>query len=475
MGPGFEYFIIFAEMRTGSNFLEVSLNDYEGLQCHGELFNPHFLGGPKKSKKFGISMRDREENPSVLIEKIKSFDDGLHGFRFFHDHDPRILQMCLQDPKCAKIILTRNPVESYISREIVRETKQWRLGDLKQARTSKATFAFDEFSAHLDRHHSFQLELLKGLQVSGQTAFYMAYEDIRDVDVVNGLARFLKVKDKKAKSGTKTKKQNPEPLSEKVTNFAEMESALSSMDYFSLNKAPSFEPRRGASVPKYFAAPKTPIIFLPISSSPSANIVDWLAKLDDVRTEDLVTGLSQKTLRQLKRKFGDHRTFTVLRHPVLRLHEAFVRHILLQGPDCYDAIRQLLRDVYNLPIPKEDPKEDYKQDAHRQAFIAFAKFVKGNLNGQTGVRVDAAWASQAETLRGFSQFMVPDFVFRENQLESDLENLAQIFGTKSPKLKAEASVSPIGLAEIYDESVEAAVKSAYQRDYMMFGFGAWSP
>ncbi|MFV2002753.1 MAG: hypothetical protein ACC619_07195 [Paracoccaceae bacterium] len=35
--------------------------------------------------------------------------------------------------------------------------------------------------------------------------------------------------------------------------------------------------------------------------------------------------------------------------------------------------------------------------------------------------------------------------------------------------------SPFELSEIYDAEVEAAVRSAYQRDYMMFGFGAWRP
>lgn len=46
----------------------------------------------------------------------------LGGFRYFHDHDPRVLDMILDDPGCAKIILTRNPLDSYVSWKIAQAT-----------------------------------------------------------------------------------------------------------------------------------------------------------------------------------------------------------------------------------------------------------------------------------------------------------------------------------------------------------------
>jgi len=33
--------------------------------------------------------------------------------------------------------------------------------------------------------------------------------------------------------------------------------------------------------------------------------------------------------------------------------------------------------------------------------------------------------------------------------------------------------SRFDLSEIYDAEIEAAAQSAYQRDYMMFGFDSW--
>ena len=57
MSRRFEYFALFAEMRTGSNFLEESLNGIPGLTCHGELFNPHFIGHANTSELFGITLQ----------------------------------------------------------------------------------------------------------------------------------------------------------------------------------------------------------------------------------------------------------------------------------------------------------------------------------------------------------------------------------------------------------------------------------
>ena len=46
-GGRFTSFIVLAGMRTGSNFLEANLNQFPDLKSYGELFNPHFVGGPK--------------------------------------------------------------------------------------------------------------------------------------------------------------------------------------------------------------------------------------------------------------------------------------------------------------------------------------------------------------------------------------------------------------------------------------------
>lgn len=470
----FDYFIVFAEMRTGSNFLETNLNAFDGIDCHGEAFNPHFLGYPNQAEILGISQDTRDADPFVLLRQIKHQPSGIGGFRYFHDHDPRILDECLSDPKCAKIILTRNPVDSYVSWKIAQETGQWKLTDVKARKDGKATFDEVEFSDHLDKLQGFQLELLNALQTSGQTGFYVSYDDLQSVAVMNGLARFLGVDEELESLNKNLKRQNPSPISDKVKNFDQMEAVLAGLDRFNLNRTPNFEPRRGPSVPTYVAAAHAPLMYLPMRGGPETQILDWLALVDNVKRSDLLKKFSQKELRQWKRKNKGHRSFTVLRHPVARAHFAFCRHILSTDKHSYTGLRQTLRRRYGIPIPETMPDSSYDRTAHRTAFLAFLTFLKANLSGQTAIRIDATWCAQAQSLEGFGEFALPDRVIREEDLAVELPQLLEQIGHQGPiALGENQDDAPFMLAEIYDSEIEKAAQSAYQRDYMMFGFDSW--
>jgi hypothetical protein len=61
-------------------------------------------------------------------------------FAFFPDHDPRVLGPVLADDTCAKIILNRNPADSYVSLAIARRTDQWKLGDIRSRKTARVRF-----------------------------------------------------------------------------------------------------------------------------------------------------------------------------------------------------------------------------------------------------------------------------------------------------------------------------------------------
>ena len=468
MPDRFDYFVVLAEMRTGSNFLESNLNAYPGLSCHGELFNPHFIGFHNRCEFRELGMDDRAADPLQLIERLRA-EDGLAGFRFFHDHDPRVLAHCLPDPRCAKIVLTRNPIESYVSLKIARATGQWRLTNVTRQRRAQAEFDAAEFEDHLQQLQAFQVEILRGLQVTGQTAFYIAYEDLNDVEVLNGLARHLGVEARLDAPAGNLKKQNPEPLNEKVINPAEMETALARLDRFNLSRTPNFEPRRGPSVPSFVAGAGKPLLFMPVGGGPDASLRKWMAELDGVATEALHSGFTQRTLTDWLRANPDHCAFTVLRHPLERAYTAFSERIL-SGQ--YRGIRESLRRNYGLTLPDADADDGYGPAERRVDFLGFLKFLKANLAGQSGIRVDGAWASQGAILRGFARFLVPDRVLREDELDRELAQLAERFGCAPPSYTGEA---PTGLAEIHDASLEAAAQAAYARDYWEFGFAAWEP
>ena len=467
----FDYFIVFAEMRTGSNFLETNLNAFDGLSCLGEAFNPHFIGYPNKTEILGITQDERDADPARLIEAVRAAP-GLAGFRFFHDHDPRVLALALDDPRCAKIILTRNPLDSYVSWKIAKATNQWKLTDVKRRKDAQAEFDAEEFARHVAGLQEFQVTLLNRLQVSGQVPFYVAYEDLQDLGVMNGLARWLGVSAQLDSLDKSLKPQNPGSVTDKVSNPEDMSRALADLDAFNLTRTPNFEPRRGAAVPSYMGGVKTPLLYLPVAGGPVDTVRGWLAALDSVSEDELFQGMNQKQLRQWKRAMPGHRSFTVIRHPALRAHEVFCTRILSTGPGAYLKIRETLKRQFKLGLPKEG--QSYSAAAHREAFEGFLAFLKANLAGQTAIRVDASWATQSVTLSSFGDFVLPDRVIREDEMEESLADLARRAGHAAPPMpKPSEEQGEFGLGDIYDAALEELVADVYQRDYLMFGFAAW--
>jgi LPS sulfotransferase NodH len=470
--PRFDSFVLFAEMRTGSNFLEANLNSLPGVACYGEAFNPHFIGYPDRPDLLGVTLEQRVRDPRLLLAAIRGQPGVMGGFRFFNDHDPRVLDLVLPDPACAKIVLTRNPVDSYVSRRIAAATGQWKLTNARHAKSETIRFSPDEFEAHLERLQAFQLRLLHALQTTGQTAFYLDYEDVQDVAVINGLAAFLGVEGRLKALDRRLKKQNPEPIEDKVRNFPEMEAALARLDRFNLGRTPCFEPRRGPAIPTLVAAPRAPLLYLPVKSGPDEAVRSWLSALDGGLPP--VEGFTFRSLRQWKAARPLRRSFTVLRHPLARAHAAFCDRILPAGEGAYPEVREHLRRHFGLEVPAEGVGPDWTDADHARAFAVFLTFLKANLAGQTALRVDAAWASQVAVLQGIAAVQFPDMILREETLARDLAQLAAQVGREAPPPPAITDPHAALLARIRSPALEALSREACARDYAAFGFGDWT-
>lgn len=474
MSDRFDAFVIFAEMRTGSNYLEATLNDLPDIDCKGELYNPTFMGHHTTFEMHGIDMDRRERAPLDLLDAvIRNAGDELPGFRFFHDHDPRVLARVLPDPRIAKVILTRNPLDSYVSRRIASETGQWRLTDMKHHKSAKIEFRLWEFETMLADLQGFQMTLQRGMQTTGQSAFYIRYEDINDVEVVNGLAKFLGSKHALDATNAKLKKQNPSDLSEKVENYDHMARSLAKLDRFDLSKTPNFEPARHAAEPSFIALPETGLMFMPIRGAAVEPVKDWMAGLEGIGRDDLLTGLKQKDIRQWMRKHPGHRSFTVLRHPLDRAYHVFNSCILPADRPAFSTIRRVLINRYTLPIPKEGPGAGYDIDRHKEAFIAFLHFLKGNLAGQTSLKVEPVWASQTAILQGMAAFALPDRILREEELIDGLPALAAAQGRGNAAFDMALPEEPFPLSEVHDGEIAKLVGDVYRKDFLNFGFAPW--
>ncbi|MBT8409680.1 MAG: nodulation protein NodH, partial [Alphaproteobacteria bacterium] len=313
----------------------------------------------------------------------------------------------------------------------------------------------------------------RGLQTSGQTAFHIHYDDLADRQIIEGIAGFLGAGAGRGKPPRRGKVQNPKPLSEKVTNFKEMERSLAARDPFELDRLPIYEPVRGPNVPAFVTASKAPLLFMPIKGARDDQLRQWLAALDDKAPDELETGHSQKTLRRWLRQTRPHTVFSVIAHPLERAHTAFCRHILPGGAEPYPAIRDALVRNYKLELPQSADDAGYDAKAHRAALGRFLAFLQGNLGGQTSVRVDGAWASQTAILQAMAQIAIPERLLRADRLAEDLSAIAKLHGASAPDLAAVPEFR-IGLKDIYDAELEKLAQKAYRRDYIMFGFKTWT-
>ncbi|WP_295048561.1 hypothetical protein, partial [uncultured Paracoccus sp.] len=428
MTQGFRSFVIFAEMRTGSNLLEATLNAVRGVTCFGEAFNPYMMGWPDKDDMLGITRAAREADPLPLLARLTDKPGHLPGFRYFHDHDPRVLEPIIQDRACAKIILTRNPLDSYVSTRLAWETNQWKLNETETPIPARITYDGAEFRRMLSAAEDFRRHLTGRLQATGQAAFHLGFDDLRDAGAMTGLLHWLGRTDLgRVEPARDQVPQNPQELALKVANFDAMQADLRDMDPFLLHRLPSFEPRRGPAVPSVMAADAGHgLLFMPVRGGPDRAIRDWLAALGPVEG-----GFTQSSLRQWKRARPGHRSFTVLRHPLLRAWDA-LGHLLSQGNP---ELRDLLRRLHRVPLPPDADLPGLAGDDRLAIFADFLGFLRRNLNGQTSLPTPPHWASQTEILSGFARFAVPDMLVREDRLAEDLAHLARAAGVPETRLE----------------------------------------
>jgi hypothetical protein len=244
-----------------------------------------------------------------------------------------------------------------------------------------------------------------------------------------------------------------------------MLAVVARLDRFNLTRTPNFEPRRPTGIPTAIAAAGAPLLFQPIRSAPDTVVRDWLVSLGNA---GLIEGFEQKSLRQWKRAHPGHRSFTVIRHPLLRAHVAFRENIVSGRSGNH---RRTLIRAYKAELP--DPGTAFADaEAERAAFLVFLHYAKLSAAGQTGLKVDPNWASQMAVVQGFAGFQPPDMVIREDRLAEGLSFLAREVGSDAPPLRTDHAAEQ-ALGAIHDDRLEAAAAEAYPRDYLGFGYSRW--
>lgn len=268
------------------------------------------------------------------------------------------------------------------------------------------------------------------------------------------------------------KRQNPEPLADKLLNPEAVADGIARLDPFELGRLPGMEPRRGAMLWAWRTAARAPLLYAPVLGGPDRAIAKWMAAADGVATSALGRDLTQQALGAWLDAHPRRIVFSVLPHPLVRAHAVFQRQVV-QGER--HAIRKFLARVHDVHLPEPAPGVSLEPGLHRAAFLAYLHFVRANLAGQTSIAVLAPWASQTANLQGIASACLPDRLLREESLEHDLEQIAGALGLTIPEASGRTCAAHAALSAILDPEIQAAARAAYAIDYRVLGFGDWVP
>lgn len=477
----FTSFVMFGSMRSGSNLLESYLNQYERLVCHGELFQKTFIGSLGRTEFLGIDIPTRDENPQRLLEAVRAASpDKITGFRLFQEHNKQAIKAVLKDRRCAKIILTRDPVESFVSLQIARKTKQWMVSDIAHRKAAQIHFDLEEYAAYLEKRTAFYRMVAGALKQSGQPFFEIDYSMLNDVENINRLAAFIG--DKKAKSWLtdSIKKQNPGALASKIINIEEVRTALDA-PILHAKQPPLLSPilESDTDISRVYYCRNLPLAFAPQPAVPDNGMRVWLERHDGKAPE---SGFSSHRSAEWRAHHPNAPIFTVVRHPVFCAYNAFMNKIFATTAGAYVAIRKDLERQYFLVLPQGDisaehsratlESESYGLEAHRIAFKLFLVFVAANVASETNIRQDGKWQLQTEIIRRYRITHPEVIVIKDENMRAGLRYLENRLN-RTPILNWKNTPDPnytFGLHEVYDSEIETLARSAYGPDYAQFGY-----
>ncbi len=457
----FTSFVVFASMRTGSNLLEAGLNQYDDLRCHGELFNPFFIGEEGTERYLGINMEQRDRRPERLLQAIRA-KPGLPGFRMFPKHDLRVRAQVIEDPTCAKIVLRRQPLESYLSVKAARETGQWRVGREKTRKITRITFEPDEFETYCADHEQFYADLERKIRLAGQSYFPIRYEECKDVAVLNGLAAYLGASQDLKSLKEPTKRQNPSSFRDRIENYDVFSEYLSRSGYIAEREILTPDARPYLRAMRFLATDK--MLYASLPGANDAHIRNWILEARKLKNPAAMQDWVQDADRPI--------CFTFVQHPLERAYAGFMRHIFHVTDAGFPYIRQDLQTKYGLALPEtaEGPMPGYDMAAHRKAFGGYLDFLKLNLSGQTPIRNDPVWVRQADLVDALRPHMPLTIILSDGHFSEDAAYLGGLAGLTGQPAGPVEPDPRFPLREIRTPEIEAKIRDLYSQDFRRFGF-----
>ena len=226
-------FVMLGMMRSGSNLLERYLDKLPDVRCHGELFNPAFIGFSSSRGQQGVAgfkrpdVAARAADEEGFLRRVdEACDRPLMGMRLFLDHSPVMTSQLLYDRNVKKVVLSRNLLESFVSLSIARETDVWLTTREAEGPPKPITVDTNKFLNYALRQSLYYNDILSVLQRTGQAYEMVDYTELTDLDRVNAVARFIGSEARLEELDDPIKKQNPGTLAQKIGNYPKLQEEL---------------------------------------------------------------------------------------------------------------------------------------------------------------------------------------------------------------------------------------------------------
>jgi len=226
------YFAIITLPRSGSYLLVDLLNQVPGIRCHPEIFKPGRLeldSDMRPLVKWTVARRD--ERPIGYMRTILRMGDyAATGFKFFPEHNKKLLSHITTARYIHKVVLSRHPISRYISRMRAEATGRWvRRNDDERGLESKVTLQFESgrFEQFLRHHNKFTIESIAAADATPSSYTLVDYEEVVSLRALEVICRSLAVTPADPSTiAPSLQKQTTEPLSELVANYEDMKTYL---------------------------------------------------------------------------------------------------------------------------------------------------------------------------------------------------------------------------------------------------------
>lgn len=244
--PASTQYVILAGPRTGSNFLLSALGQYDDITSLVALFNkPEIKMGAGAGLPDGLRdvllaedvLEQRDPDPIAFWHRLCDLTETpIVGFKFFPNHDERILDWALDNAQLKKIILRRNPLQSFTSISFAKRDGIWTSGGLqkKDVNTEKVELNIRQMLRWMAKYKAYFERVDEA--VAEHDVLRISYNELFQPWSQQALVRFLGSngeKPAKREDGL-PRKIRSNFLQDKVANLDEVVDALRDSEYASM-------------------------------------------------------------------------------------------------------------------------------------------------------------------------------------------------------------------------------------------------